>query len=324
MPFHRSRRLAIAAGVLTLSVSVAALVTGPAQASTNAKSPIVSTATHQTPGASGAITNGHAPGQAKRVPATPGNHTAATPRQAVYYYGPITVAAYTAEWIEVYCPSGTLATSGGESNSSSGSVTLRTSYGLSNGGGWHADVTNDSGASESVTAYTVCLSGLTAYSQWEETDTSVLPNNDIAYHPMWDCPAGQSVVGGGVLSNSLALTIGEMSPGNFETPYYRGFETQVTNTDPVSAVSATSQEICAAGINNYSLWEGSVQVAPGGYSLVTETCPAGTFVVGGGGDGGWPFRYTDSRPSGNGWGIWAANAFDSATDSLYAEVICGT
>jgi hypothetical protein len=140
---------------------------------------------------------------------------------------------------------------------------------------------------------------------------------------MNDCPGGQEVVGGGVSTDSNAADIGEMTPGeNPFTQLYTSWFTEVTNTGTTSA-DATSQEICASGINNYSEWQAYTPVAPGAYTTVSQDCPAGSMVVGGGGDGGSPFRFTDSFPSSNGWRIWAANSFDTATDELVAVAICG-
>ena len=268
-------------------------------------------------GASGAIKAGRPPGAAPRSAVTPNSN----PRWAGYYYGPISVSPGY-QWLEVYCPSGMLATSGGESNSSSAGVTLHGTYGLAGGYGWHVDVTNDSSSSAAVYAWVVCFSGLTGYSQPQETEPGILPGS-IDYHPMYDCPAGQQVVGGGLSSDSMAIDIGEMSPlENIYIAQYTGWETQVTNTGTSNA-DVTSQEICASGIANYYVYDTYTAVAPGAYTSVTQACPAGRSLVGGGGDGGWPFRYTDSFPSDAGWRVWAVNAFDSATDYLYAYAICG-
>ena len=78
----------------------------------------------------------------------------------------------------MYCPAGMQATSGGESNSGYNDVTLHSTYALGGGSGWHVLVTNDSSSTRSVYAWVVCMSGLTNYSQPQQSESPIPPGDD--------------------------------------------------------------------------------------------------------------------------------------------------
>jgi len=327
MQFRRTSRWVIVGAVLALGLDL--MVAGMATAATpqvsgKVRAAALSAAAH------GAGDTGLIRGEQSSRPAPMGAVTRpvvrragspnATYRQYVAYSQTFTSQPHEGvRWAEVYCPSGMVATGGGEANSSPGGVTLHDTYALSNGSGWHVDVTNDSEWQANLTVYAVCFSGLTAYTQVTAQASISGAGRMIAGAP---CPAGMQSLSGGGWTSSYDTYVSDSSWYNLEDGDH-GWGYGANNLSPDQAV-VTAQALCGSGIANYS-WLGfeGGKVDPGYEATAYQSCPSGTFVVGGGGVGSLGFRFTDSYPSGQGWRIYAHNDSDEF-DSVGIDVICGT
>jgi len=244
----------------------------------------------------------------KSPPPTPPSPKTASPNAAyrIYdgSYGPITIPA--GYWSEAWanCPSGMLATGGGESNSSNAGVTLHSTFG--EGSDWKVQVTNDSGTDSTFTVYTVCMSGVISY--YQATGSTSDGGGSAG-----TCPAGMQLLGGGGWSTNpdaiLTMLIGD---------------TWWSAAGDASG-TVTAQAICGEGIGSYSRQEVNVSLASGTYQSATVTCPAGTFILGGGGYQ-YGVRPTDSYPTypTQGWKIWAKNEYTDWTWNMSAIAFCGT
>lgn len=237
----------------------------------------------------------------------------ASHQQYIATYGPITIEAgyHYAAWLP--CPSGMLATGGGESNTSGAGVTLHHTFAMANGAGWQVFVTNDYTTDSTFTVYAVCMSGLTNYS---EVTAGVTQNGGAwAY-----CPAGTVVLGGGGWSTNPDDIL------TFE-PIYNGWSAYRLQDVPTTPGTVTGQAICASGIGNYSIQSAGIDLNPGEYASVAVNCPAGTVVFGGVATSGEVVRSTDSYPlpSTQGWKAWGIlipTTYEAWP--MYVYAICGT
>jgi len=202
-----------------------------------------------------------------------------------------------------------LATGGGESNSSGAGVILHDTFALADGSGWKVQVTNDSGTDSTFTVYTVCMSGVISY--YQATGSTSDGGGSAG-----TCPAGMQLLGGGAWSTNpddvLVMQIGDNWWGAGRM-LLQG-----------KAGTTTAQAICGAGISNYSQQRADVTVGPGIYGSAVATCPAGTFVLGGGAHE-YEMRPTDSYPAypAQAWRIWAKNEWDGGW-IVPAVAFCGT
>ncbi|HZE51378.1 MAG TPA: hypothetical protein VE074_17515 [Jatrophihabitantaceae bacterium] len=321
MQFRRASQGLIGGAVLVLGLGLGAtaLAASPPPAIGNGTVAPLSTSIHGT-GGGGALTQvpsgpaaGLAPmGKVTRPEVRPAGSPNATYRQVLDTWGPLAVGAGGGAWLEAYCPSGMLATGGGEVNGSvAGGVTLRNTYALGGGSGWHVDITNDSASSTSVTVYAVCFSGLTTYQQ---ITASASPSNGSAYVSI-PCSGGQIVGGGGWSGSNSAYPTEAIA-----SLYYHDWLWNVHSTS--SSAVVTAQAICADGIGNLQSPDGThVSVAPGQSVGAHTACPSGTLVVSGGGEA--YLRVTDSFFSGQAWYWYVHNDFSTTVDTD-AQAICGT
>src|SRR5882757_3216601 len=322
MQFSRITWGALAGTALALALTTTATA-GAAPAPNGAAATIVAAAAsgHST-GAAGPIRDSHPPApsaEAKvaRPEVHPASNPAATYRQFIGYTTPFNVPAGGNWWAEVYCPDGMLATGGGESNTNLGGFTLHGTYALANGSGWHVDVTNGSASTAGLTVYTVCFSGLSVYKQITQTAVREYGSESRA---SVDCPVGDAVGSGGWAgSYDQFISFQETTGG----AAWVGFGHKAPG-----GAQPTAQAICAGTINNtqragYS----SGPVGPGQDGSVHATCPAGTWVVSGGGgvmDGVTTLRVTDTYPTypGQGWYVYVHNDTNTADQPEVWEV-CG-
>jgi hypothetical protein len=309
----------------TLAVGLTAAAASAVSAPTGAAAKIGSASTTaRGVGAAGQIRGSHplAPSAYANVdrPAPHPASPAATPRQSVVYYGPYNVAPGTNSWVQVYCPAGMVATGGGESNTSLGGITLHGTYALSDGSGWHVDVSNGSGAGVGVTVYAVCFSGLTSYKQVTQP---AIAYSSHEFRAGVDCPIGVAVgTGGWANSYDQFVAFQEAADGSAWVDF----------GNSLAGPSPTVQAICVQGINNYhQIGYGGGPIAPGQDGSVGGPCPAGTWLVSGGGGTGdsvTAFRVTDTYPTysadqGQGWRVYAHND-TTLSDSVDVFLVCGT
>jgi hypothetical protein len=224
----------------------------------------------------------------------------------VGYYGPVTLNP--GDWGDgwVSCPSGTLATGGGESNASVGGITIHDTYAMAGGSGWDVRITSNITAPTSVTFYVVCYSGLTSYHQ--ETNKNLVGANSTAALTS-SCLSGDQVLGGGGSSDTTNTQVGTYKAGSV----YQGWAFSVRNF-AATAQGMTAQAVCGNGFTTYRFIESDyTTIAPGAQNKAVVSCPAGTRLLGGGGAG--TARLTDSAPDGDGWLVFAQN------DSQQNEVV---
>jgi len=94
------------------------------------------------------------------------------------------------------CPSGSVVTGGGWASPSDGSLRIDNSDKESNG--WQVEADNSSGSSELLSAYAICLSGVSASILEVVTSINIDPGNTGAATPT--CATGYLVTGGGFAS----------------------------------------------------------------------------------------------------------------------------
>jgi hypothetical protein len=239
-------------------------------------------------------------------------------RQYIAWYGPVTMNPN--EWWSawVFCPSGMLATGGGESNSSAGGVTLHNTTALDDGSGWSVTVTNNSAGVATFKVYTVCFSGLTSYQQL--AGKSLIPAGGAGGADSV-CPNAQQVLGGGGSSDTLNNNV-VTYPSAFHDWWFG-----MHNEDSV-ARTANTQAVCGNSVGNYQVVVGSYSnVGVGQVGSGDVSCPSGTYVVSGGGFGGGggngDVRLTDSYPFAQGWRVYVQND-GTAQGVARAIVVCGT
>ena len=210
--------------------------------------------------------------------------------------GPLTIGPGEAWTASASCPTG-LATSGGESNTSSAGVVLNQSYAYGDGSGWIVEVRNQSTQSATYTVYAVCTAGLTNY-RTVNSDITLDPGQFGEASVL--CPEGTTVRGTGIQAGVNAGI--QWYDTHFKKEPLGGSDVQVNNLDTrIGQFSA--QAICANGTPlGYSIGNINVDLPPNGYvKSSVEVLNAGDEVIEGGG-GSFNFQQsaitylTDSYP----------------------------
>lgn len=319
MQFRKATWSVVAGAVAVLALSATATVSLAGAAPTSTKPAAAAPA--QQSGGSRAVHGDHptAPSAAELAKGRPAARPAAalaTPRRGNGRYGPINVPSGQDYQIWSNCPGGTVATGGGESNTSLGGISLHSSYALADGSGWLVDVSNGSSADVGVTVYSVCFSGLTSYKQITQP---TVQRSQYAFSGNADCPLGRAVGAGG-WAGAYDQYLNFVQASATEGGWIR------FATTSGSGPAATLQVICADGFNrlqDYG-WSGP-NMAPGQDSSIGGDCPAGTVLVSGGGQAGESpdVRITDTYPTGQGWHLYAHND-STLADYPEAWVLCGS
>jgi len=234
-------------------------------------------------------------------------------RQYTVWYGPVTIQPneWWTAWVS--CPSGMVATGGGESNTSAGGVVLHNTAALDDGSGWQVTVTTDGATSATFKVFAVCFSGLNAYLHMSD---KALVGAGSGTTLVTNCPTTvYQLLGGGGSSDTLNTGI-NASPIAGTRSWVFG----MSNYDS-AAHTANSQAVCGMGVNNYQAVNGPENtLAPGQIGSSFVSCPPGTWIVGGGGFGGGIL--TDSYPDGQGWRAYILNN-TPYTGYAAARAICG-
>jgi hypothetical protein len=235
--------------------------------------------------------------------------------------GPLTIGPGETWTASAACPTG-LATSGGESNTSSAGVVLNQSYAFGDGSGWVVEVRNQSAQSAAYTVYAVCTAGLTDY----RTVNSNVTVNPGQFGETWaTCPEGTTARGAGV---QAGVTVGI---GLYETngvlageDERGGAYARVNNFDTrIGQFSA--QAICANGTRLAYMTGSGPDLPPNGYVKATgEVIDAGDQVVTGSGGANNPkfavTYLTDSYPETTSdgkaaWSVWVRNTSNADTNA---------
>ena len=232
--------------------------------------------------------------------------------------GPLTIGAGESWTASAVCPTG-LATSGGESNSSSAGVVLNQSYAYGDGSGWIVEVRNQSNTSAVFTVYAVCTTGLTDY---RTVNANVTLDPGQIDEASVLCPEGTTVRGTGI---QAGMNVGiQWYLTHFKKEPFGGSEVQVNNLDTRTG-QFSAQAICANGTPlGYSTGNINVDLPPNGYAKSSvETTNVGDEIIEGSGGSaysqGAPFTYlTDSYPESTtdgkmAWSVWVRNTENTAT-----------
>ena len=234
--------------------------------------------------------------------------------------------------VEMYCPSGTLAVSGGESNESAGGINLHDSRPLANGSGWFVLVSNTYPDASQFRTYVVCVSGVESTNIATHYDPPIAPNAHRYIDS--DCGSFRKVLGGGGGWHDGSWNEIRESDG-VNNPSGNGWTVLTRNRD-ADYRTASAVVICAERILGAQKWEtfpGTLaRFGPGQMMFSNAACPAGTQMVSGGAwsysDG--PFaelevsRLTDSYPNGNGWTAYAHTRNQTYGGGLRAYVTCAS
>ena len=248
-----------------------------------------------------------------------------SPRQQIINSGPITIAAGDKLTKWTYCPTGTLATGGGESNNRIAGVTLHDTFAFGDGSAWLVSVSNDSTVEATFTVYAICWSGISGYHQITR-DSVAEPGGD-SDEVLGSCPNGIALGGGG-LTDSWETTVGENHPYPYPDDPGLSWAYHVHNPSSTTA-NVTTVLICGASVTSQEVTGGSVTVGSGQYGLVSGSCPAGTVLLSGGSIGQSAqatsrLRITDSYPdSAQSWRTYVHND-DTQGRVIQSDLLCGT
>ena len=172
----------------------------------------------------------------------------------------------------VTCPAGSVVVSGGFATS----VDVRVWHQTKDGNGWRVYATNTNTANRQIEIYAHCLhnSGGTTTDVLEH----VYVNANTFTNIVATCPAGSVVTGGAwVIGTDEDIQLYNSSPSG------NGWQIFINNfgsSTPLINVYA----ICLSGVagTTSSEMNGSGVIPPGDYEILTEECPSGTYVTGGG------------------------------------------
>jgi hypothetical protein len=225
-----------------------------------------------------------------------------------------TVPASETLLVNTFCPVGTFALAGGESNDSSGGkVLLVGGWPIFSGTAWHVVVQNYDSQPHTVTGYTVC--GNVANYQVRIGSNVTIPGHQLGSASL-SCPAGSALLGGGPAPDKHILRLNDSQPLNTGTWW-----TEIIN-DSSESLNVNVWGTCATDIANHRVASRSFSAGAGQYLRTTVACPAGTTVLGGG--AGLVHGYiTDSFPSldGREWIVYTLNN-TGVQDSGAASVLC--
>jgi hypothetical protein len=132
------------------------------------------------------------------------------------------------------------------------------------------------------------------------------------------CPPNTQVLGGGGFTDTL--TDSAFRSGTLSAGQWNAF---TQNNDSVPHTLA-AEVMCGSDVTNYQIVQGDPVDVPGNQEgVATVYCPAGTWVLGGGGQGG-DMNTTDSFPlyPSQGWQVDFYN-YDTDDDMYNPTVVCG-
>jgi hypothetical protein len=209
------------------------------------------------------------------------------------------------------CPAGTVVTGGGFSVNLGVHVYTQ----AKNGNGWAVVVKNNTGVSQNLTAYAICLTLPSVSTTMASASVSVAGGGTVG-NKKAVCPAGSVVTGGGFTGKS---------DGSLWTFY----STQNGNSWEVSErnAAAASQSfdvyaVCLSGAPvTTSSFTGYKDLAPGDSSLAEVVCPAGQVITGGGWNLSEDLTVFAAFMSGGKWRVYAKNT-GSHTRTLQARGTC--
>jgi hypothetical protein len=222
-----------------------------------------------------------------------------------------TIPAGTTGNATIACPGSSIVTGGGFALGSN-MFAYTTNM---DGNGWRTYVKNNSGSSQLLNSYAICLSnsGGTTSQVYAQVRA---PANDIG-NAFVACPAGSVVTGGGYASNLNLTVYNSSKSGN-------GWQVYAKN-NVGSGQLLNAYAICLAGTSATTSQVLAQSSVAGSSTGVTEaTCPSGSLLTGGGFAGNTNLLiYNTSMKSGDTktWQTYARNLVGSSS-TLNSYAIC--
>ncbi len=192
------------------------------------------------------------------------------------------------------------------------------------GTAWGADVINTSGVDADYYVYAICAKAPRGYVQRQTVSIDNPPNTQN--RNFFACPSGDVVLGGGAYNTSGLTSVSLNGSWPRSTT---SWEVSMNNASGRDA-SFTVYQICArvsASISRYRIEIGSSEDnAAGAEAFVSETCPSGLSILGGGlrsSSDSTLVSFSSSEPFTGGWsGAENNNSVTDASTTPYA--ICAT
>ena len=185
-------------------------------------------------------------------------------------YTQVSIAAGNVGHAAAACPAGSVAVAGGFAAGSNTIVYTQSKE----GNGWGAYAKNNSGSSQLLNVYAICLSN-TAGSSQQILKQITIPAGNVGYDTA-ACPAGSIVTGGGFASSADTEWVYNTSMnGNGWSAYAKN------NSGTSQLLNIYAICLSSAGGSTSSVLK-QVTVASGGIGRGEALCPGGTLVTGGG------------------------------------------
>jgi hypothetical protein len=226
-----------------------------------------------------------------------------------YASSTVAVGSGTYNTTTATCPSGTVVTGGGFMVNVGVSVYTQ----LKGGNGWTAYAKNNTGSSQNLIVYAICLSYPSATTTQVMASKSV--NGGDAATETAVCPAGSVVTGGGYTG---------MMDGSLWT-YFAGVNGngwQVSAKKTGLATTFNIYAICLSGTTlTTTTVTGNLDIGPGANGLAQAACPAGKVIVSGGFGLSTDLEMFASLMSSGYWRIYAHNS-GTHTRAVISRAIC--
>jgi hypothetical protein len=250
------------------------------------------------------------------VPTDTPEPTSSTP-YTEYVYQQTNVAGGDSGAVIATCPDTAVVVGGGYAADSD--VTFYTQY--KSGNGWRGDAMNNSGSTQQITVFAVCLHGVSGASVTQVHAQVTAPAGEKG-HAVATCPAGSVATGGGFhaypdgslrVYNSSKADSGE------------GWQSWAQNNSG-SNKTHHAYAICLSGTGGTAdaTDAASVDVPAGDTGYAIPTCGSGSLVTGGG-FAAQPdlLIYSNSGPySDDEWRVYVSNTHASNDRTLFGYAIC--
>lgn len=194
------------------------------------------------------------------------------PLSVQQYSEQISIPPNSTENKTVNCPAGSVVVSGGYAHQ----LGIRAWHSVKDGNGWRIYATNTLGSARTLTVTATCLFNSGGTSDLTLTQENISAN-DVTQLTA-NCPSGSLVTGGGwVIGNNNPLKVLHASKSG--NSWQIDVENPSGNTPLVNVYA-----ICLSGVPGSTAQEASLDeiVSPTGTTNVSELCPTGSYVTGGG------------------------------------------
>jgi hypothetical protein len=203
------------------------------------------------------------------------------------------------------CPANSVVVSGGYASDSSMLVYTQ----VKSGNGWQVYAKNNSGSSELLNAYALCLKNSNGSTSQVYTSNSIAGGSS-GYTEV-SCPSGTIVTGGGFASKSNGdlIVYNTSKSGN-------GWRVYAKNISG-SSLSLNSYAVCLSDLNaTTSVVYVQESVLVGGWNYAEAICTEGDLIVGGGFAAQTTFRMYNSSPTYGYTDRWISYARNNGSSEL--------